>query len=624
MTNHKNVEDVAVALTQFTQKLPSRAQLARIFETDDLQRARQLVSSWNASPLAERKDWPDTQSITIAVCGFSTLEYLKPHLMWATLADGIVSDVIIGQYNQLYQDLSVQSRVSQPDVEVLWVWEQLNDLLPLEVSKNADILLSDRGIDAVNAAIDSLVHAIASVRNKTGALILVNDFFSDRPSPFGIADSSREVHFEQIFRIANDRLQKGLATITHSVIFPLAGLLRDFGLERAVDRRLELLADCRFTPEFFFRISRAFRPYVRSLKAAVKKVLVLDLDNTLWGGVVGEDGWDKVKIGSEGAGKAYLIFQTAALELYNRGVILAINSKNNLDDVKELFERRQEMVLKPEHFASIRTNWQDKAKNCLEIAEEINVGLDSLVLWDDNPAERLFVRGSLNQVYVVEPPDDPADWADYLIRSGLFDSLQFSVEDATRGQMYAQDRLRRQTAAAVQDMESFLSSLELEVEVQPVSEQNIPRIVSLLSRTNQFNLTTKRHTEQTIRDWAFRSDFRITCYAAKDRFGSYGIVGVTILTRTTGATEIDSLLLSCRAMGKGIEKTMLSVIAGQTKQFGVKKIKAVYKKTKKNASIKDFLPDNGFMLIAEDGDDKHFEFDLSQKELVLPKHITIK
>jgi len=623
--NDEDIKAVVQKLSSFSDALPSRFELSRIFDTDSFDKETELVRCWQRSGLDDRRDLHGELSIKISVCGFSTLSYLKPHLIWAALADGVIPEIIIGGYNQLYQELaSDDSIVTHKDVDILWIWAQLEDLLPREITDNPNILLSSQGLKAVEQSIESLLKALVALRERFKGLIVINDFFPDRLSAYGIADSNRAVQHEQVYRRAMDVLQQGLSQLTYSTIFPLSGLVRHYGLDNAIDRRLQILADCRFTPEFFFKLARAFRPYIRSVKAIVKKVLVLDLDNTLWGGVVGKDGWDKVKIGNDGVGKAFLLFQAAILELHNRGVVLAINSKNNPEDVNELFQKRQEMLLKPEHFAAIKTNWHDKITNCIEIAKEINVGLDSLVFWDDNPSERLLIRHGLEQVFVVELPGDVALWADFVRTLGLFDSLQLSEEDAKRGQMYAQERLRRQTASLAPDLDSFLKLLELEVEIQDASEQNIPRIVSLVSRTNQFNLTTRRHSEQTIRDWERSDDCKITCYAAQDRFGSYGIIGVTILKKTDGDVEIDSLLLSCRAIGKGIEKVMLSVVMEQARQMGAGRVKATYIPTKKNSPVKDFLPNNGFCLINEDDTKKYYDIDLSQVRLTIPEYIGTK
>jgi FkbH-like protein len=628
MSNKKSTEDISNlegVLSQWRDNPPYHTTMGRLFDTDDINRVMALLRVWQAGNLDNSENWPASQRVNIAICGFTTLNYMKPYLRWAALADGAVPKVTVGSYNQLFQDLSnPDSPVIDETVEILWIWAELSDLISTNVMVKPAKLISETGLDAVDEAVDSLVSALSLARKKFKGFLLVNDFVPMRRSPFGIAEANRDISFEQVYRHANDRLVKGLSGISYTGIFSLSHHIRRFGLAHAVDPRLRLMADCLFTPDFFFEVARGIRPYLRALKGNIRKVLVLDLDNTLWAGVVGEDGWDKVKIGTDPLGKAFASFQSAILELYERGVILAINSKNNPNDVEEIFARREEMLLKLDHFASVQVNWQDKATNCKNIAEDINVGLDSLVFWDDNPAERLLVRESLEDLYVVEPPSDPARWADFLRNLDLFDALQLSDEDARRGRMYAENRRRRDMASTSSDLKSFLANLHLKVSCRPACQENIPRIVSLLMRTNQFNLTTKRHSEQNVREWAHDSYYKIMSYSAQDRFGSYGIVGVTILKCLSDCAEIDSFLLSCRALGKGIEDVMLAVIAEQANQAGLTKLTGTYIPTKKNAPIKDFLPCKDFLRDNQSDQGIEYSFDLKNQNLMVPEHVTIE
>ncbi len=372
--------------SQWYNSLPSRTAMGRFFDTSDPHRAQALLQMWNSSKLASTIDWPASRQIHIALCGFSTLNYFAPYISWAALADGIIPQLTIGSYNQLFQDLTKSdSPVTQEKVEIGWIWADLTDLLAADILAKPNQLMSKRGLRAVDEAVDSLASSLSFARKRFKGFLLVNDFVPMRRSPFGIADASRNIPFEHIYHHANDRLHKRLSDINYTGIFSLSYYIRRFGLSQAVDPRLRLMGDCLFTTNFFFELANGIRPYFRSLKGAMRKVLVLDLDNTLWGGVVGEDGWEGVNIGTTPAGKAFASFQSAILELYDRGVILAINSKNNPNDVEELFKHREEMLLKLHHFASVQVNWQDKVTNCNVIAKEINVSLDSLVLWMTTP-----------------------------------------------------------------------------------------------------------------------------------------------------------------------------------------------------------------------------------------------
>jgi FkbH-like protein len=596
--------------------------MARVFDVPEATRASTILREWKKSPVADPSRWPESRRVRISLCGFGTLSYLVPPVESAALADGFVPEVTVGGYNQLVQDLMGSgSGAVGSEAEIVWIWSGLEDLLPSGFANDRGSLASEPGRAAALAAVDSLVAQIRNARGRTRALVLVTDFVPARRSPLGIADGSREQAYEDVFRSANARLLAGLRTIDGASVFPLDSVVRRLGLDRATDPRLLLAADCRFTPELFARAATALRPYVRALKGAARKVLVLDLDNTLWGGIVGEDGWEGVRVGDDPVGRAYARFQSAVLELQRRGVVLAINSKNNVADVEELFANRKDMPLGLDHFAAVLANWNDKAANCRAIAEELNLGLDSLVFWDDNPAERALVRESLDDVVVVEVPKDPSSWADLVTDLTWFDTLHLTAEDLQRSAMYAEDRRRREAAEVATDLGAFLASLELRVSVSPASDANIPRIVSLLGRTNQFNLTTQRHTETRIREMAADDSWSVLSYAAEDRFGQYGIVGVTIARRQPDAVEIDSLLLSCRALGKGIEDTMLAQIARLARQWEVPAIRATYIPTRKNVLIRDFLPSNRFQAIHER--EGTVDYERQANGLPVPEHVVV-
>lgn len=617
--------DLSADIARWKGQLPDRVELARAFQASSAGLAEKKLRQWNASGLADGAI-PASQRVQISLCGFGTLNYLAPFVRWAALAEGFVPKLTVGSYNQLFQDLACpDSEAIQADTDIVWIWLDLADIVPEPLWQTPRALLAPQSRLVVEQAVHNLVEALVSARARTKALFLINEFVPMRRSPLGIADGAAGQGFAALHRVANDCLQQAVLRMGSACVFPLGHFLMRFGLERACDPRLRLLADCRFSPDFHFQAAHGLGPYIRSIKGTMRKVLVLDLDNTLWGGVVGEDGWDGVRIGEgDPVSKAFAAFQKAILELYDRGVILAINSKNNWTDVQELFACREEMLLKLDHFASIQVNWQDKATNCRTIAQEINVGVDSLVFWDDNPQERALVRELLPEVLVVEVPSDPSRRAGQLMDLDVFDSLVLTEEDSTRGRMYVEDRLRREAAVTAPDLGSFLESLGLKVGVARAADGNVARLASLLARTNQFNLTTQRHTEQDLRRWAADADWSVLGFSAEDRFGSYGIVGLTILRKRPAWAEIDSLLLSCRAMGKGIEDCMLAAAARQACQWGLHQVRARYIPTKKNMPARDFLPSHGFVELARGPDGAEYTIRLEGDRLAMPSHVTVE
>jgi FkbH-like protein len=624
LSTARETTDFDALFASWTTLPPSREDLAAALRTHDPGQAARIAQCWHAKNLSSLAGWPAAQRIELALAGYSSLQYVEPFLTAAALADGLVPRVALGGYNQLIQDLSQPESGIGAAADLLWIWSRIEDLLPHEFVSAPARMASPEGLNAIDAALDLVGRLLRRYREGSTAVILVNDFVPARRSPFGIAEGRLPLGFSAVYQRANDRLREILQSVDSAYVFDFSHQLLQVGLERAVDPRLQLMADCLYRPEFLFRVSQGLRPYLRALRGIARKVLVLDLDNTLWGGVVGEAGAEGIAIGSDPVGKAHAQFQAAVLELYDRGVILALNSKNNPEDVKEVFEKRGDMLLRPEHFASMLINWQDKASNCRKIAEEINVGLDSLVFWDDNPAEREAMRQFLPEICTVEPPRDISGWAEMLRNLDLFDTLTLSAEDAQRGKMYAEDRQRRVARETTFDLVSFLQSLQLKVTCAPASRENMARISSLLSRTNQFNLTTRRHSEEVIRRWSADPAYSIMSFSAEDRFGSYGIVGVAILVRQHDAAFLDSFLLSCRAMGKGIEEVMLAMAGRQAESWGVHRLRASFVPTKKNAPARAFLPNHGFSETGTREGVIEYVFDLLHGSLPEAKHVQVE
>ena len=335
------------------------------------------------------------------------------------------------------------------------------------------------------------------------------------------------------------------------------------------------------------------------------KCLVLDLDNTLWGGVVGDDGLEGLVIGQGSAlGEAFVAFQEYARELSRRGVILAVCSKNDEVNAVEPFEKHPEMVLKRQDIASFVANWSDKASNLRAIAEELNIGIDSLVFVDDNPFERTLVRRELPMVAVPEVGEDPATFAQTLADAGYFEGLAVTEEDRARTGQYQGNRQRERLKASATDLNSYLGSLEMELIWRRFDKLGLQRTVQLINKTNQFNLTTRRYNEEDVLaimadERAFGLQLRLV-----DRFGDNGIIAI-VIGKMNGAEDlvIDTWLMSCRVLGRQVEPTTLNLIAESAKRLGARRVIGEYIPTKKNGMVKDHYQRLGFTVVdaAADG-----------------------
>ena len=355
-----------------------------------------------------------------------------------------------------------------------------------------------------------------------------------------------------------------------------------------------------------------------------KKCIVLDLDNTLWGGVLGEDGIEGIKLGGDYPGKAFHYFQEALLELSKSGVILTVCSKNNEVDVLEAWEKNPFMVLKKENFATWRINWTDKATNIRDLAEELNIGLDSFVFLDDNPTERELIRQMLPMIEVPDFPIQPYELPLFFkeIVEKYFRVYSVTSEDKKKTEQYKANAQRAQAQRSFVDMDSFLESLDLRLTIEAANEFNIPRIAQMTQKTNQFNLTTKRYSDTDLRSFV-EAGWKIWCIGVADKYGDNGITGCIMVNGDT----IDTFLLSCRILGKGIESAFLKTVLSLLKEQGVKSIWAHYIPTAKNAQVKDFYDKAGFPCVINEADGKKsYVLDLTDADLVVKNyyHIIMK
>jgi FkbH-like protein len=360
--------------------------------------------------------------------------------------------------------------------------------------------------------------------------------------------------------------------------------------------------------------------YVSALSTPRRKCLVLDLDNTLWGGVLGEEGVEGIAIGHEGLGLAFREFQLAILALAQRGILLAIASKNNQDDVFEVLDKHPEMVLRRKDFACHEIHWNPKSESLPRIAEQLNLGLESFVFWDDEPREREIVRTQHPAVLVPDVPADPSSFAQALLNLECFDVLSLTDEDRRRGELYRQDAGRQQwlARAAPSNLEEFYHSLEMAVSIECPNGYGIPRFAQLTQRTNQFNFTTRRYTESEIRAKLADNSWSLHTLSLEDRFGALGVVGAAIVKQQTRNWQLDTFLMSCRALGRGAEEAFLATLANEARNAGAV-FSGEFIPTKKNEPARQFLARLGISV--QSGDDSAFHFEIDPAKIAFPSWI---
>ena len=360
---------------------------------------------------------------------------------------------------------------------------------------------------------------------------------------------------------------------------------------------------------------------VRAVTTGPKKVLVLDLDNTLWGGVVGEAGPLGVAVGDGAEGEAFHAFQAHAKELAARGVVLAIASKNNPADAHEAFETNPDMALRLDDFGALEICWDPKGTTIARLAKTLNLGLDSFVFFDDNPAEREQVRQALPEVEVVEVPEDPAEYVRALQAGLYFETTGLSQADRERAAQYAVERRRQTLEQSSASMEDYLRSLEMVGDARPIDEADLARVVQLLAKTNQFNLTTRRHTRQALQDMlAVPGSVGLTL-RLRDRFGDHGLVAVLVAVPDgpAGILRVDTWLMSCRVIGRSAEHFLFGLLMGRAKALGHRGILGEYVPTKKNAQVAGFYETLGFRRSGDAGGDGQSLFELELEGAAPPE-----
>jgi FkbH-like protein len=342
-------------------------------------------------------------------------------------------------------------------------------------------------------------------------------------------------------------------------------------------------------------VARAYARYVAPRMGLTRKCVVVDLDNTLWGGIVGEDGPDGVRLGHTSPGSEYAEFQQFLATLPQRGIILAVNSKNNVDDAMQVIQHHEAMVLRETSFSALRINWRPKPENMVSIAEELGIGVESFVFVDDNPDERQLMRHALPQILTVEMPRDPALYRATLEALPELQTLEVTGEDRSRVGQYRAKREREQVRMTAASLEEYLHSLDVRVTIAPCSEANLTRVAQLFQRTNQFNVTTRRHDAPLLGQRMTDPGWRLYTLRAGDRFSNHGLVAVAVAKVGATAWTVESFVMSCRVIGYGIETALLAAIAEDALAHGATRLDGEFVPTKKNQPARDLYERHGFV-----------------------------
>ncbi len=539
--------------------------------------------------------WPE---IRLALLGSSSMEHLQASIRVAGARRGLQVTPFLGGFGQFRQELL------QPDSAVRAFRPQVI-LLSLRTTDIIDTLPLGAARQEVDAAIGEAVQDLAALwrvaRTEIGATVIQQTFLNTEYPVFGNLDGAVAASPQAIA----DRLNQAVRDAASAE----GVLLLDVAHWAAAQGRTAW-----FDPVRWHHAKQLIAPsaavfygdLVGRLLAAMRglsaKCLVLDLDNTLWGGVIGDDGLEGIILGQgNGAGEAFVAFQAYAKMLSQRGVILAVCSKNTHEIAEAAFLEHPDMVLKRADIAAFVANWDDKPSNLREIARQLNIGIDSLVFFDDNPAERDIVRQTLPEVAVPEVPEDPAGFIACLADGGYFEAVAFTEEDRARAEQYRANAERSQAVGGGTDIGAFLASLDMRMIAAPFNAVDLPRITQLTNKSNQFNLTTRRYTQDQLAAFAASGTAVTLSFRLIDKFGDNGLIGVIIAVpdeTQPGALRIDTWLMSCRVLGRQVETETINQLCRIAGARGFTAIVGDYIPTPKNGLVRDLYQRLGFTQIA--------------------------
>jgi FkbH-like protein len=592
---------------------PQVPRLLATLPADDLLRVGRLLS--RVSPDEVLRTHPTTPTLTVAVTGHGTLSALVPALTAQLARHGILLRPHLTDHDSYVFELSdpdSELHAANPDLalcvldpavvfdEVPTPW-QVDDAEKVLAEKTALI----EGIAARFAATARgvlVLNTIPLLRRHTGQLV----------------DLKSRARLGVLWREFNARLLALVETNPSVAVVDLDPLVAE-GIE-VTDARLDSYAKVHLSQDLLAAYAREVGHLARNLAGRTKKCLAVDLDNTVWGGVLGDDGPEGIEIGGGYRGEAFRSFQRVLAQLASQGVLLAAVSKNDPEPVRAVLREHPDMVLREDDFVRVAASWSPKSESIAALAEDLNIGADSFVFADDSPYERGQVRHALPDVAVVDLDDEPALHPHRLLLDGWFDVRELTGEDLKRPAKYRDELVRKDFMHGFDSIADYLAELGVRVRLARVEPADVPRVSQLTLRTNQFNLTTKRLQPAEVRSLLADPAAQVLAIRSGDRFGDNGLVGAVFTRREHDVVHVENFLLSCRVFARGIEQACLSSVLAQAKAAGASAVVGRYRPTAKNGKVRDFFPRNGFVPAGVEDDTSVFRHDLADIAAV-PGHV---
>ncbi len=565
--------------------------LTAVPTAENLRDARQAWRAYRASGPGSRGE-----TISVGIAASVTADPIEPFLGAALLRQGREPALALAPFNRLFQvciegvsEFACRDEALPLDAIVLY-W-RMDELLGQEL-----VAFSHGDDDALGRACDTVdqwAGAVRGLRKRFAGSLLVNTPPFPQDLEVGLRDLNNPQAAARFHHRVSEHWREAIAPVEGVDLYDADAVQRELGLAQCADPRKWLLYRQPYSEIYWLALAEEIARVLHARRTPAKKCIALDCDNTLWGGILGEDGIGGLQLGEDFPGSAFRMFQRQLLALQQRGVLLVLVSKNNEADVLNVLDKHDAMVLRREHIAGWRINWSPKSENLRALAKELNIATDAMVFIDDQPTELAEVRFQCPEIVRLQVPEELAELPQLLRHHRIFDQLAVTSEDRQRTTMIQANR-ERSALEQRQTREAFLASLQLQVRIQRAAPAHLNRVAQLINKTNQFNLTTRRRTLDEVHAVAESPDYAIYTMEASDRFGSYGLIAVAIVQLDGTQARLDTFLMSCRVLGRSLETAFLARIGQELIATGAVELCAEFIPTPSNAPVADLLPRHGF------------------------------
>ncbi|SFK83813.1 HAD-superfamily phosphatase, subfamily IIIC/FkbH-like domain-containing protein [Nitrosomonas aestuarii] len=539
----------------------------------------------------------------LGIASNGTMDLMIPSMVTAAIRNGIDLEVITADFGQVAQEaFDPVSKLNQShlDAVLLALDYRAYPIFAGEFSSSNEKSLSNEALGYLQQIRDSFTNY--------GGMICITQTLACPPYELsGNFDAQLDGTLRRALSEFNFALTEDVRTCA-DVMLDIAVLANMVGVNQWFDERQWYMSRVPMANTFIPLYTEYLTKLIAALRGKSKKCLVLDLDNTLWGGVIGDDGLEGIQVGQgHPVGEAFLAIQQWVKALKDLGIIITICSKNEKNIALEAFNKHSGMLLKEDDIAVFIANWNDKASNIRQIAEILNIGLDAMVFVDDNPAEREIIRTMIPEISVPELPKDPSQFLRILCAARYFEKIDFTDDDAQRSAQYKSNLRRHEMLQTTPNLTEYLASLEMRIRFVPFDEMGRKRIVQLINKTNQFNLTTRRYTEADVLEFE-KSDHYVTLQVhLQDKFGDNGMVCVVICKAYDDYWEIDTWLMSCRVIKRRVEEAVCDEIVALARSYGINKLRGFYRPTEKNKLVKEHYHKLGFELMSSSDSEEVWE-----------------